>query len=1854
MQRKLKLSFCALMTSGFFVKIVSADGVATPKEKLLTPVSISEHLEEIRTSLSKVRGLKEKKGGSKRIENKQTVEGSKSSEEERNRLKNLFFEVLTNSIISDGATVYITNRDSEGSEINSFNYKDAAYSINNTVQEGGKLYIDAASVSRDTTIESGGIEFVQNLSSSEYATVKKGGKQIVESGANAEGAKIYGGEQIIFGKGILRDGLSRKDKESSAYGTEIYAADGMLGIQSVYSGGMVVDTKIMKGGIQNLDGKESFHNGISEDTDTADTEDEDFTINEGAFALSTELFKNGAQNILAGGNASEVTLYDRATQKIYDSGYVDNLTINHQARSWAFVGAILDKDTNVYDFGSLYLYAGNGEAVTEVENLNLNGENTKLYILASEDNSKKTYVNIQNLTGSGRVIFTFLGTNKHYSQLNIDDLSGSLHFDFNVNFSKHLSDYLVIKESGSGYHTISVADSGREITNSSYKKLKLITDRSGNAHFTLTNTFGEKIKAIDAGTYMYSLKHRKNESNGKIWYLDANYALDETNTSLFPDFILQPSAIASLSKDLTERTIEKGMIVTIADPSFDSNSEKVESTGETSISNTVKDGGKLSVYSGGFSLYTTIQRGGTELVRTQGLSQDSTVKKGGKQKVEDGGKVEGAKIYGGEQFVSGKSDIKGEMVRSSAHDTIVSGENGVRGYQNVYDDGEVFSSKIMEGGVQNLYVEEDLDEYSSFAFDTKVFSGGKQHVLAGGIAIGVLLEGTAFQAIDLGGYVKDLTVKDQAQSWLHGGATLEGKTTVNDSGRIYLYAGAEQSRTEVEKIVLNGRDTKLYAIASSIDGESSLIEDLSGNGRVVFTSTVFNPHYSKLEVGNLSGNLHFRLHTNFAEQRGDYLLIKKGSGNHTISVIDSGVEMTNSLLQNQNLILELDLIHDQSGNAHFTLIDFWGEEIATVDNGVYMYALKKRDHNGGKIWSLSTPSMPEKNSSPIFPPSHTELPIAESFEQEKYGSPLEDSIANSYKGDFSFYAEDFITGTREKILQSSVLGANSIVYIAGDGEMDDFKLSINNTVPETATLYVETGGFSKNTTIENGGVEIVGEQGISEFTIIYEGGKQRVEGGGTALRAEIYGGEQLVFGDGYVNGGIVGSSAYNTTLYGQGDTPGQQNVYDDGMAVGTKVMRGGIQTLAKWFADDDDFIQKSGGLAVNTEVFAGGVQRVLAGGEVNIVTLHRHAAQEVHAGSIVKNLTIKEGANSWIFAGAVLEGKIKIHDLGQVHLYAGNNSFYTEYKNYHTTVDDINLEGENAKLYSISNGYGNTETYIKKLSGVGNIIFTSTESDLHYSKLYIDNLFGSLHFDFNVSLAEGEGDYLFIKNGRGSHTINILDSGIEIVDPSSTELDLIVDQSGGAHFTLRSFSGANVKTIDGGTYTYGLKQRIDEDGGEKVWYLSAVFIDNVSFLNSLPRSRSRSVRHLNQNQSVSSLSTITAPQAHVIKLPRRRENCQNLRQKSQASVSPTVFSFGSHVIEVLGSGSSHPLSDEKQQTAVSESSHSLADQMIVRPVHKEQPSSQLSETFSVSHFLTTPSTDAVLSMSVAPVMVFHNEMQTVRAGRGVLDKSKKNAALWTYAIKSKESIATEHIDFKLDQTGIVLGINGLGEWENGEFYIGGFGSYDRARVAHARGGNSGINTYGIGAYVTYFDHSGWYLDGILKYNHYQNTLKAVSTNGLEIEGTYTQRALGTSFEAGYRLKTSKNSWLQPYGQFTWLRVEGKEIKLSNGVTGDMRPFTSLRSEVGLSLGYEFGSHMDSSSLAYITAAWLRENKDDNQTLINQRHPFTTDLSGNAGKLGLGLSSFVSEKLKLYGEAHYVKGHKTKQSFQGILGVRYSF
>ncbi|WP_336279052.1 autotransporter outer membrane beta-barrel domain-containing protein [Bartonella sp. CB175] len=629
----------------------------------------------------------------------------------------------------------------------------------------------------------------------------------------------------------------------------------------------------------------------------------------------------------------------------------------------------------------------------------------------------------------------------------------------------------------------------------------------------------------------------------------------------------------------------------------------------------------------------------------------------------------------------------------------------------------------------------------------------------------------------------------------------------------------------------------------------------------------------------------------------------------------------------------------------------------------------------------------------------------------------------------------------------------------------------------------------------------------------------------------------------------------NAVIYGDAKGfSGNRKIENDG----TKIIQAqkGKQDFSKNAVVKKDWKQtvRDGGTADRAKIY-GDEQHILK--DINI---GEEAKSSISPDAVIygqiQNLMVNDKEKLLVRSGAVLKSTTMINRSGELYLDAGSEL-------NHTTAEEVILKGKDTKLYSVTSESDGKRSLIKKLSGKGSVIFSFNGSDPYYSQLYVNNLSGNLHFKFNTTIAHDRGDYLFIQNGEGNHTVSVSDSGVEITDPVSKKRDLITDQSGGAHFILTDFSGAEINAIDGGTYMYSFKNREDDNG--KTWFLSADYVNQP--------------KPFIPNQAVSSSNSL----------------------------------------------------------------------------------------------LTTPSTDAVLSTAVSPGAIFNNELQTVRAGRGLLnksridttmgggsngrgflDKSRTDTALWTSAIMSKENVATGHTNFKLEQTGVMLGADKLNELMHGDLYIGGFGSYDQARVAHARGGLSNLNTYSIGAYATYFDDHGWYLDGVLKYNHYQNDLQAISTNGSAIQGNYGQWAVGTSFETGYRFKASQDSWMQPYIKMTGLQVEGKKINLSNGMIGDINPFTSLRSEVGLFAGHEFIVGTGIPLTAYITAAFLRENMNNNYTIINKENQFITDLSGNAGELGIGLNSFINDKLTLHTEAHYLKGHKIKQSLQGILGIRYSF
>ncbi len=857
-----------------------------------------------------------------------------------------------------------------------------------------------------------------------------------------------------------------------------------------------------------------------------------------------------------------------------------------------------------------------------------------------------------------------------------------------------------------------------------------------------------------------------------------------------------------------------------------------------------------------------------------------------------------------------------------------------------------------------------------------------------------------------------------------------------------------------------------------------------------------------------------------------------------------------------------------------------------------------------------------------------------------------------------------------------------------DGLNDQFLRSIllkNFSYGKTLidSTHTISFGVSQNAKIGKGGIEIVQNSGTSNNATVNIGGKQIVTYQGTAIGTKVKGGSQFVFNQDNSTGTSNNSRIYEAVVSGENRIWGQQNVYDGGEVWNTKVMKDGEQNIYK-------VRTKKGGIASGTEVSENGRQRVLAGGNAKDVTLKEHATQVVYWGGFVENLTVNDFASSWIYTGAILKGNIKVNDNGHLYLYAGDPTS-------HLTKENIIVNGQpSISLFSVGtwNDKNNSRINIDDLTGNGTVSVASVGYNPHHLHLYVGNLSGSLHFRFNLSNMEDRSDYLLIDNGAGSHKISVADSGAEIMQSLSrtydlmTELNLITDRSGKAKFTLVDRSGQNTNAFDGGTYMYSLYSKESKKSG-KVWYLSA------GFTKSTHQSRPR--RHLKQHGFDTSVLSSENPQvANISTVPFMEDQATESRSGRRL---PRHLSQHESDISVLNSESlqiSNPstapsmddqtteskpkkrtrrhlsihesdtpvLSSESPQISDVSTASSAEDQAADLKSQKRSPrhlsqhqlnSSELDlEEPQASDFLTTPSTDAILSLAVAPELVFNNELQSLRAGRGILERNRKNAAFWTYTIKNKERISTGHTHFKLDQTGIILGTDWVAQLLYGNLYIGGFGSYDQARINHARRGVSGINTYSFGTYATYLNEYGWYLDSILKYNRYQNHLKAVSTSGLAIQGDYNQWAIGTSLEGGYRFQTGQSTWVRPYSQFTWLQVKDKEIQLSNGMIGDISSSTSLRSEIGLSIRRAFNFNTNASLIGYVTAAWLREYIDNNHTMINKRHKFITDLSDNAGKLAIGLNSFVSKNLTFYTEAQYLKGYKMTQSLQGILGIRYSF
>ena len=163
---------------------------------------------------------------------------------------------------------------------------------------------------------------------------------------------------------------------------------------------------------------------------------------------------------------------------------------------------------------------------------------------------------------------------------------------------------------------------------------------------------------------------------------------------------------------------------------------------------------------------------------------------------------------------------------------------------------------------------------------------------------------------------------------------------------------------------------------------------------------------------------------------------------------------------------------------------------------------------------------------------------------------------------------------------------------------------------------------------------------------------------------------------------------------------------------------------------------------------------------------------------------------------------------------------------------------------------------------------------------------------------------------------------------------------------------------------------------------------------------------------------------------------------------------------------------------------------------------------------TSNSADAVMGLASASQYVFDGEMQALRTRHG--DVQQGNGGVWArYLHNSTDITAGAGAAFSLGQNGMEVGADKVFALADGKLSIGALTSYSKSSV-NQRDENSHVRSMGAGLYSTYVSSAGYYVDGVVKFNHFNNDLRTRTDQGQAVKGSYSQNGIGASLEAGYK------------------------------------------------------------------------------------------------------------------------------------------
>lgn len=1078
------------------------------------------------------------------------------------------------------------------------------------------------------------------------------------------------------------------------------------------------------------------------------------------------------------------------------------------------------------------------------------------------------------------------------------------------------------------------------------------------------------------------------------------------------------------------------------------------------------------------------------------------------------------------------------------------------------------------------------------ATNTTLNSAGYQYVSSGGSAMSTTINSAGYQHIYSGGSATNTAINSGGGQYVSSGGRA-ANTTLNSGGNQKLYGGGIATNTTVNR----GGYQQIYSGGSATDTaiNSGGYQHIYSGGNAISTTIYSDGRQNVSSGGSATGTM---------IDNGGYQHIYS-DGSATDTTVNSGGR--------QHVYVDGNITKTTITSGGMLQVEAGGSASLVTQN------------SGGAVVTNTSAALNGTNDKGNFS-------IAG-------GSAVNMLLENG--GSLSVLNGHQATDT--------TVNSNGLLHVSSGGSVTG--TIVNNGGREN----IYSDGSATSTTLNSGGVQAVSGGGVATSTLVNSGGSQYVYSGGNALNASVNdGGRQFI---------SSGGSTTNTTI----NSGGGQYLYA-GNATKTTVNNGGSQYVS------------SGGSATDTTVNSGGRQNVYIDGNVTETTITSGGMLQVEAGGSASKVTQNSGGavvtnTSAAVSGTNDNGSFSIAGGSAANMLLENGGYLTVFDGHQASDTMVGSDGT---LDVRSGGvlYGTT-TLTDKGTLVGDVV--TNEGNLYYLNNSAATFAGTL-----------TGTGTLTQEGGGTRFSGLLsqDGGIFLQSGGAMTMDALQ-----AKANVTTQSGTTL-TLDNGTILTGNVAGDNTGAGDmavkgaSVWHLDgdstvgALTLDNgtVDFRPSVTtrltpafQAVSLTLGSLSGSGTFRMNTDIASHTGDMLNVAGNASGNFVLDIKN-TGLEPVSAGAPLQVVQTGGGDAAFTLKGGKVDAGTWEYGLSKENtnwylKVDTPPTNPDAGSPGTGNpdagnpdagkpdagTSSSPVRRTTKSADAVLGMATAPAYVFNSELDNLRFRHGdVMQNTRAPGGVWGRYTGSDNRISgAASSGYTLTQNGFETGADMVFDLSDSNLAVGTFFSYSDNSIKHARGGKSNVDSTGGGLYATWFDNDGYYVDGVLKYNRFNNELRTWMSDGTAVKGDYSQNGFGGSLEAGRTFSLNENAWAQPYVRTTAFRADAKDISLNNGMKANIGATKSLQAEAGVNLGMDLDV-AGKTVKPYFKAAVSHEFSDNNKVQINNRYDFSNDISGTIGKYGLGVNIQLAANAGIWAEAFYQKGENIESPITGSAGFRINF